>query len=74
MSRALKEAGADLAGFSQAAERSSETEEYHVRLVIVGAGAAGTMAAVEAMEAGIDTLVLEKCGKLGIAILMVFYL
>lgn len=65
VSRALKEAGADLAGFSQAAERSSETEEYHVRLVIVGAGAAGTMAAVEAMEAGIDTLVLEKCGKLG---------
>jgi fumarate reductase flavoprotein subunit len=65
VSQALKEAGADLAGFNQATEKSTETEEYNVELVIVGAGAAGTMAAIEAMEAGVDTLVLEKCGKLG---------
>ncbi len=65
VSQALTEAGADLTGFSRTAAKSSEKEEYHVQLVIVGAGAAGTMAAIEAMEAGIDTLVLEKCGKLG---------
>ncbi|MCD8083641.1 MAG: FAD-dependent oxidoreductase [Clostridiales bacterium] len=65
ITQALNEAGADLAGFSQVAAASQESEEYTVDLVIVGAGAAGTMAAVEAMEAGIDTLVLEKCGKLG---------
>lgn len=65
VTQALEEAGADLAGFSQAAERSVATEEYNVDLAIVGAGAAGTMAAIEAMEAGVNTLVLEKCGKLG---------
>lgn len=65
VTEALKEAGADLAGFSQAAVKENGSEEYETQLVIVGAGAAGTMAAIEAMEAGIDTLVLEKCGKLG---------
>lgn len=62
---ALKAAGADLAGFAKAPEKSAAVEEYSVDLVIVGAGASGTMAAIEAMEAGLNTLVLEKCGKVG---------
>jgi len=63
--QALTAAGADLAGFSKAPEKVVATEEYDVDLVIVGAGAAGTMAAIEAMEAGLNTLVIEKTGKLG---------
>lgn len=65
VSEALKEAGADLAGFSAAAPKSEASETYDVDFVIVGAGAAGTMAAIDAMEAGLNTLVIEKCGKLG---------
>lgn len=41
------------------------TEEYTVDMAIVGSGAAGTMAAIEAMEAGVNTIVLEKTGKVG---------
>ena len=62
---ALKEAGADLAGFSTAPEKKTDEEEYTVQLAIVGAGAAGTMAALEAKEAGISAIVIEKCGKVG---------
>lgn len=62
---ALTEAGANLAGFSQSAPKSTASEEYDVDLAIVGAGATGTMAALEAMEAGLNVLVLEKCGKVG---------
>ena len=40
-----------------------ETGKYDV--AIVGAGAAGTMAALEAKEAGISAIVIEKCGKVG---------
>ena len=62
---ALTEAGADLAGFSSAAKKSTASESYDTDLVIVGAGGAGTTAAIEAMEAGLDVIVLEKCGKVG---------
>ncbi len=40
--QALKEAGADLSGFSQAAAKSTATEEYETQLVIVGAGVGWT--------------------------------
>ena len=63
--QALTAAGADLAGFAKAAEKVDAVEEYTVDLAIVGAGAAGTMAAIEAMEAGLDAIVIEKCGKVG---------
>lgn len=62
---ALKDAGANLAGFSAAAPKSTATENYDTDLVIVGAGGTGTMAAIEAMEAGLKVVVLEKCGKVG---------
>ena len=63
--QALTAAGADLAGFAKAPAKVDAVETYDVDLVIVGAGAAGTMAAIEAMEAGLDTIVLEKAGKVG---------
>lgn len=63
--QALTAAGANLAGFSKAPAKVVATEEYDVDLVIVGAGAAGTMAAIEAMEAGLNTIVIEKAGKVG---------
>lgn len=62
---ALSKAGADLAGFSQAAKRSNASESYDADLVIIGAGGAGTTAAIEATEAGLHVIVLEKCGKVG---------
>lgn len=63
--QALTAAGANLAGFAKAPAKVDAVETYDVDLVIVGAGAAGTMAAIEAMEAGLDTIVLEKAGKVG---------
>lgn len=65
ITQALTEAGANLVGFSAAAPKSTASESYDVDMVIVGAGAAGTMAALEAMEAGLKVMVLEKCGKVG---------
>ena len=62
---ALTEAGANLAGFSQSAAKSAAAETLDADLVIVGAGAAGTMAALEAMDAGLNVVILEKCGKVG---------
>lgn len=63
--QALTAAGADLAGFAKAPAKVEATEEYTVDLAIVGAGAAGTMAAIEAMEVGLNTIVIEKAGKVG---------
>ena len=45
--------------------KSDAEESYDTDIVVIGAGAAGTMAAIEAMEAGVDAIVLEKTGKLG---------
>ncbi|MDO4492858.1 MAG: FAD-binding protein [Clostridia bacterium] len=65
VSQALTEAGANLAGFMKASPRTDAVENYEVDMVVIGAGATGTMAAIEGMEAGINVLVLEKTGKLG---------
>lgn len=63
--QSLTAAGANLAGFAKVPAKVDAVQTYDVDLVIVGAGAAGTMAAIEAMEAGLDTIVLEKAGKVG---------
>lgn len=63
--QALTEAGANLAGFNKPTPRVQATEEYTVDFAVVGAGGAGTTAALKAMEAGLDVLILEKCGKVG---------
>jgi len=65
VTQALTEAGANLAGFGKAAEKSDATETYDCDLVIIGAGGAGTTAALTAMEAGLNVVILEKTGKVG---------
>lgn len=65
VSQALTEAGANLVGFSKATPKVNASENYSVDLAIIGAGATGTMAAIEAMEAGISAIVIEKTGKVG---------
>ena len=65
VTQALTEAGADLAGFMKAAPKKDAVEEYEADVVIVGAGAAGTMAALTAMEEGLSAIVIEKTGKVG---------
>ena len=65
VTQALTEAGADLVGFMKATPKVNAAEEYDTDLVIVGAGAAGTMAALTAMEAGLNVIVVEKTGKVG---------
>lgn len=65
VTQALTEAGANLAGFNKAAPRVEATEEYTTDFVVVGAGGSGTTAALKAMEAGLNVIVLEKCGKVG---------
>lgn len=65
VTQALTEAGADLAGFSAAPAVSTAAETYEADVVIVGAGAAGTMAALTAVEQGLNVVVLEKTGKVG---------
>lgn len=62
---ALAQAGANLSGFMAQSPRVSASEAYDADVVIIGAGAAGTMAALTAMEAGLNVIVLEKTGKLG---------
>lgn len=63
--QALTEAGANLAGFNKPTPKVEATEEYTVDFAVVGAGGSGTTAALKAMEAGLDVLILEKCGKVG---------
>ena len=63
--QALEEAGADIVGFGVAPAKSEAEEEYTVELAIIGAGAAGTMAAIQAQKLGVDAMILEKCGKVG---------
>ena len=65
VTQALTEAGANLAGFSKATPKVDATEEYTTDFVVVGAGGSGTVAAMKAVEAGLDVVILEKCGKVG---------
>ena len=63
--QALEEAGADLAGFSSAMPKSDAVEEYTCDVVVVGAGGAGTTAALTLQQAGLDVIVVEKTAKVG---------
>ncbi|HHZ00568.1 MAG TPA: FAD-binding protein, partial [Tissierellia bacterium] len=65
VTQALTQAGANLNGFNNPAPKSTATETYDTDLVVVGAGGSGTIAALTALEAGLDVVILEKCGKVG---------
>lgn len=65
VSQALTEAGADLVGFTVPTPKVDATEEYTCDFVVVGAGGSGSTAALRAVEAGLDVIVLEKTGKVG---------
>ena len=39
---------------------SKHTQEFHADIIIIGFGAAGACAAVEAHEAGTEAVILEK--------------
>lgn len=64
VAKALQEAGANLAGFAKASPRVDAQETYEADLCIVGAGTAGTCAALKAVEEGLRVVVLEKCARI----------
>lgn len=61
----LEEAGADMRGFVSTRPRSAAEEFVSCDVCVVGGGHAGTMAALVALEAGADVLILEKAGRVG---------
>lgn len=64
---ALTQAGGDVAALKEIKPNAKESkpDTYDVDVVVVGAGAAGLSAAIEAKEAGANVLVLEKQGIIG---------
>lgn len=62
---ALKEAGANLVGFAKSPARSTDHRELDCDICIVGGGCSGTMAALEAVEAGKSVVILDKAGRIG---------
>lgn len=64
----VAEAGGDAAALkTPAAGGEKETVSYEADAVIVGAGAAGMNAALEASQAGLKVLVLEKGATIGVS-------
>ncbi len=61
----LKQAGADIRGFLNTPPRSNEEIFEECDVCVVGAGHAGTVAALMALEKGATVLLLEKAGRLG---------
>jgi fumarate reductase flavoprotein subunit len=60
----IQQAGGDPAAFGKKQETvSGKTVEYEADIVIVGAGAAGLMAALTASEAGAKVIVMEKAAN-----------
>lgn len=64
VAKALEQAGANLAGFAKATPAVEAEETYDADLCIVGAGTAGTTAALKAVEEGLKVVVLEKCERI----------
>ncbi|QQO09026.1 FAD-dependent oxidoreductase [Breznakiella homolactica] len=62
---ALEKAGADLVALNRSVPRSAEHRQYSADLIIVGAGGAGSAAALAATEAGVSVVIFEKTGKVG---------
>lgn len=65
VSQALEQAGANLVGFNKPTPKVEALEEYTTDFVVVGAGGSGSAAALRAIKAGLDVIVIEKCGKVG---------
>jgi fumarate reductase flavoprotein subunit len=63
--KALEGAGADILAFSARQPKVKASEEYSADVVVVGAGASGSAAALAAVEKGAKVLVLEKTGQVG---------
>ena len=63
--QALEEAGADINGFSAPSPKKDETIELTCDVAVVGAGGAGTTAALTLQQAGLDVIVIEKTNKVG---------
>lgn len=61
----LEQAGADLSTFKAVPSRSADELVLDADLCVVGAGGAGTTAALTVSEAGYKVVVLEKCGRIG---------
>ena len=62
---AIVQAGGNLEDFLIAVETEGEEEVHDTQLAVVGAGAAGLMAAMYASEQGVDVIVLEKAATIG---------
>ncbi len=63
--QALEEAGADINGFSAPSPKKDETIELNCDVAVVGAGGAGTTAALTLQQAGLNVIVIEKTNKVG---------
>lgn len=61
--KALEEAGAAMAPFAHATIHNPAPETYDADLVVIGAGTAGTAAALKAVEEGLSVVVLEKTAR-----------
>lgn len=62
----IVQAGGNVEDFSVVQEvKELEEEVYDTQLVIVGAGASGLMAALNASKEGVDVIVLEKAATIG---------
>lgn len=65
VTQALMAAGADISDFSKRPVKTAAQKTYDADVAIVGAGAAGTMAALTLAKEGKKVIVFEKTGKLG---------
>lgn len=55
----LNQAGADVEAFKVALEKNGEDEELTTQIVVVGGGASGTAAALQAVEDGAEVILVE---------------
>lgn len=62
--KALEQAGAAMACFAKTTPRVEASETYEADLCIVGAGTAGTTAALKAVEEGLSVVVIEKTARI----------
>lgn len=60
VSDCVKQAGADPDKLAEAEKKAGEDEEYTTDIVVVGAGAAGLVAAMDGSRAGKNVIILEK--------------